>query len=72
MEINPDNKCERIINYLIAVEDIPKQKWNLYEYRLRWTTDSDGNFASWQQQEPELLGDSIIFGFDLEKIDLMV
>jgi len=32
------------INYIIAVQDIEGQKWNLFEYRLRWGLDRDGDF----------------------------
>jgi len=60
------NKIHRSINYLIAVQDIKGQKWNLFEYRIRWVVDIYENFFHWE--EPQLLGDSKCFGLQLDEI----
>jgi hypothetical protein len=45
---------------MIAIPDDYIQKWSLVEYRLRWVTNDKGDFLRWE--EPQLIGDSRVFG----------
>jgi hypothetical protein len=57
------------INYFIAVKEKEKQ-WTLIEYKLTWNDDDEAEEEMFKN--PELLGDSKIYGADIEDMDLLI
>ena len=59
------------INYIVAVKEKEKQ-WTLIEYKLKWTKDYDEDDEMPENPEVQLLGDSKLYGADIEEMDLLI
>ena len=58
------------INYIVAVKEKEKQ-WTLIEYKLSWINKKiNGEMP--ENPEFQLLGDSKLYGADIEEMDLLI
>ena len=57
------------INYIVAVKEKEKQ-WTLIEYKLKWNKDKREEKEEDLFEEPELLGDSKLFGAEITEMEL--